>query len=73
MKFIVDIMFGVVIEIDEDHGVTQIEVEAFENWRNRNGIKYYSSTKYNIMYLKLWQEIILTLSSSSGKDSCCGS
>lgn len=53
MKFIVDIMFGVVIEIDEDHGVTQIEVEAFENWRNRNGIKYYSSTKYNIMYLKL--------------------
>lgn len=45
MKFIVGIMFGV-IKIDEDQGVT--EVEAFENWCNRNGIKYYS-TKYNIM------------------------
>lgn len=54
-------MFGVVIQIDEDHAVTQMEVEAFENWCNRNGIKYYS-TKYNIMYLKLMtRNFIITI------------
>lgn len=52
MKFIVDIMFGFVIKTDEGHGVTEMEVEALENWYNRNGIKY-NSTKYKIMHLKL--------------------
>ena len=52
MKFIVDIMFGVVIKTDEDHNVTQMDVEALENWCNRNRIKY-SSTKYKIIHLKL--------------------
>ena len=52
MKFMVDIMFGVVIKTDEDHGVTQMKVEALENWCNRNGIKY-NSTSYKIMHLKL--------------------
>lgn len=36
MKFIVDIMFGVVIKTDEDHGVTHMEVEDLENWCKRN-------------------------------------
>lgn len=45
-------MFGFVIKTDEGHGVTEMEVEALENWYNRNGIKY-NSTKYKIMHLKL--------------------
>lgn len=56
MKFIVDIMFGFVIKTDEGHGVTEMEVEALENWYNRNGIKY-NSTKYKIMHLKLMTRI----------------
>ena len=45
-------MFGVDIKIDEDQNVTQMEVEALQNWCNRNGIKY-NSTKYKVMHLKL--------------------